>query len=404
MKWKSSRDRKKTVGFGVATFVGVGIALVVTHPWDPGRDRPDRKAISRGPLTLHYVEPWHQVSAATVGTHGLRFSDPIAMQAPGESLVGGTVLNSAPVPGELPKYSLASFRSAPKSSSTRFGQADVMEYSGSAKNGDSGLTIYLVPTAAADIGLICSDDAGGDGDGDGEGCAETVETLRLSEVKSIPSGPDDQLAKALGRILEPVAAAHASPAVLSGSATAALAKSGERVAAVDLKADRRLDGVEDEPRTEKRVAALRDALAAEYQHLRRIAKWARRGKAAAYRRTAATLEADGHSVGSALKGLRSAGFDEIEPIDVLRPTPASSVKWPAPKVVGQPRDEGGTAGEESGGEEGGSSVVTPTVEPAGEVGSSTGSGTGGSQGQRQGNSGTEGRLVPAEPINSGGPS
>lgn len=375
-----------------AVGLGIGIGFVLLLLTTGGAGGQVRQ-IRLGPVSFEYVSPWHETSAGEIATHGLRFARPLGLKAPGRELVAGMLQNGTPTPGGLPPPALASFKTD-RADRSQLGNSEAAVYSGPKKHGDELLTIYIVPTAKADIGIACTQ-APEAGSG---GCLGIAETLRVLGPRAIAVGPDKDLDGSLTTILEPVVSSHQRHQSVAGSADSVRAIA-DHLAELDLAAGKALDGMNVEPRSQDSVSTLSASLAAESRHLRRVAKYVHRAHGDRYGEAVKALDLDNRSILGAIDQLRHEGLT-VPPVGSIEVAPKAGRT-----SAGEPAHSTGTA------QGAGSSATDGTTETGGETVTPV-------QGDGSSESGTSpppephssqkgageitGKVVQSESLNSGG--
>ncbi len=382
-----------------AVTLGTGVAFVVVLLAIGGAGGQIRQ-IRLGPVSFEYASPWHETSVGEIATHGLHFTRPLGLKAPGRELVAGMLQNGTPTPGGLPRPALAAFKTD-HADRSQLRNSEATAYSGPKKHGDELLTIYIVPTAKADIGIVCTQapEAGS------SGCLGIAKTLRVLGPRVIPVGPDKDLDGSLTTILEPVVSAHQRHQSVAGSAGSVRAVA-DHLADLDLKAGQALDGMNVEPRSQDSVSSLSASLAAESRHLRKVAKYVHRAHGGKYGKAVDELDLDHRAILGAIDRLRQEGLT-VPPVGsiAVAPTPGRTSAAPRQdRSAGAAESEGSSAvNEGSSTAEGGSTTEgAPVGEGAGGSSESTTTPHPESHPPHQGIPEIKGHVEHAESLNSGG--
>jgi hypothetical protein len=222
--------------FSALAAIGVGVlaALLLTGGGGAKATPTAQPRIVRSDdLTLTVPASWSRTTAATIP--GLTFASPIGLSAPRAdtpmSVVAGRV--DAEGPTLLPKTLLARLTAEPRAHRVRLGDLQALRYDLRPREG-APLRAYVVPTDAGVATVACVRGRGASRV-DGTACETLAQTLTLTRAKAFSVLPSARYADSLNRLLRQL-----------------------------KRADVRLSGALNRPRTQATQVAAAGALAARY--------------------------------------------------------------------------------------------------------------------------------------------
>jgi serine/threonine protein kinase len=325
----SRRTGIALAGVGAAALVALGVVLLAGGGDDGGSAGPTAKAAARGPVEVSYAAPLAPVAGKGSATFaGVGFRAPLMLRGGGETLVAGMLRAGAPVPGGIPP-SFAAAVAKPKRAPQRLASAASVRYVGRARHGAAALTMFVVPTARGDLGVLCE---GARGAG-ASACLKAARTLRVRGLRTVPPGADPALAKQLSVVLGPVRTTRHASASLLVAAPAHRAVGAGRIAAADATAAKALADATTEPRDRRAVAALATGLGDEGSALRRLGAAARARDYGTYAAAAEAVQAAGLRSRRATKALRRMGFGHVPVLGAVTVAALHRPPAPTPPVV-----------------------------------------------------------------------
>ena len=333
-------------GRAIAATAGVIIALVavaavlLTQGKSGGKtnDGGGIQTAASGPVTITHPASWITASevagsfALGGGSTGSSSSAPIQLLSGKLSLAAGQLKDSAPTPGAVPPALVARYGHETSAANALVAGAKGREYTW-APAGER-LVAYVLPTAAADIAIICQ--APFAGAADLGSCAALAQRAKISSAHVLAPGPDLAAGVTLNRQLHPVLSARSSLHGLTGSSLSARATKAGRVAIAESAAAASIASASTPVRYHALVASLTAALKKEASEFNRLASAARAGDRAAYSAhvhgiasESRALQAATNAFGPTGMRVRALGTLSLDGPPAL-PAPAAPTASPAP--------------------------------------------------------------------------
>jgi hypothetical protein len=288
---------------------GLALLLLVLAPvsgyalGDGGGSPPAPKRVSSAALTLEHDASWAPTRA---GITGLELTQAVTLRhSDGVKLAAGRLptfaLGFDPVPPALRKR----FAGRTQDATIRLGGATASRHAVALDSGGR-LWLALVPDSKGWIAVAC-EGPGADRD---SACPAVAATLTIRGASAVPLGPSKQVATSIGAAIDDLNRARKSAArPLRSASLDVRAHALGRVAAAHTRVANILTGLRVRPQEGPLVAGLADALRAQSPKLVALATATTRRRRADYDSARAGIRRQDRRVTTALRRLRSIGYD-----------------------------------------------------------------------------------------------
>ncbi len=312
---------------GIAAVAIVALAVVLGR--DPGVVAKQENSRS-GPVAIAYRAPWHAVAGDVAGSFAIRA--PIRLAAGPETLAGGSLVDSAAVPGDLPPQLLARYGPPSSEASVRVARRQGRRYSWQL-GGRMQLVAFVIPTSGADISIIC------DAERSVSTCSDLAIAAKVSGTAPLAPGPVTWLVAALQRDLTPLLASRERLIGLGASTLPDRARAAGKIADLERSTAARLAALAAPPRYKPLITRLIQAIKAEAHAFASLGAAAAGNQREEYARTRTSVAAAGRQLALTSQAVRRGGL-AIRALAVLklpappdqpppRPTPVQPYTAPA---------------------------------------------------------------------------
>jgi tRNA A-37 threonylcarbamoyl transferase component Bud32 len=325
LKAKSRRRRDITIAVG--TVAGAIVALVVLLAGTGATAVARTRTARSGPLAIAYRAPWRSVAGAVAGSVALHA--PIRLASGTATVSGGTLRESAAVPGAVPPELRVRYGPPASEASLRVAGSPGRRYSWTLR-GDRQLVAFVIPTTGADVAIVC--DVKRSAARLASSCADLAMAARVSGVHLLSPGPVTPLVSALKRDLTPVLASRDRLGGLDANSLPDRASAARTIGDVERSAAARLSALGVPARYRPLISALIDAINREAGAFVSLSVAAASGQEREYARMSAAVASASDKLSEAARGVRVGGLG-IPPFArlTLPAPPAAPVStYPAP--------------------------------------------------------------------------
>jgi tRNA A-37 threonylcarbamoyl transferase component Bud32 len=313
--------RAPAILIGIAAVAIIALAVVL------GRDAGvvTKQEHSRsGPVAIAYRAPWHAVAGAVAGSFAIRA--PIRLASGPETLAGGSLVDSAAVPGDVPPQLLARYGHPSSQASVRVARRRGRRYSWQL-GGRRQLVAFVIPTSGADISIVC------DGQGSVSSCSDLAIAAKVSGAQPLAPGPVTWLVDALKRDLAPVLASRERLIGLGASTLPDRARAAGTIADLERSTAAKLSALAVPPRYKPLLSKLIQAIKAEAHSFVSLGAAAAGNQRGEYARTRASVTVASRQLASTSHAVRRGGL-AIRALAALQlPAPPALPVQPPPAPV-----------------------------------------------------------------------
>jgi hypothetical protein len=295
--------RPAVITIAVAIVASAIVALAVLLGLAGATAVPKARIARSGPVAIAYRAPWRSVAGAIAGSFALHA--PIRLASGTATLSGGTLAESAAVPGGVPPQLLARYGPPARETSLRIAGSPGRRYRWTLR-GDRQLVAFVIPTTGADIAIIC--DAKRFAARLLSSCTDLAMVARISGVHLLGPGPLTALVNALKRDLRSVVASRDSVTGLNANSLAGRASAARRIGDVERSAAAKLSALALPARYAPLISALIDALKREASSLVSLSAAAARDQRGEYARMRAAVTSAGDKLAATAHDVRERGL------------------------------------------------------------------------------------------------
>ncbi|MGO9791031.1 MAG: serine/threonine-protein kinase [Solirubrobacteraceae bacterium] len=324
---KRKPRRREVVMIGVVIAALALVALVVVLIGRSATAAAKPHTARSGPLAIAYRAPWHSVPGAVAGSFALRA--PIRLTSGPATASGGTLVDSAAVPGDLPPQLVARYGPPASETGLRVAGSPGRRYSWTPR-GDRQLVAFVIPTTGADIAIIC--DAKGSAVRAMASCTDLAMVARVTGVQLLAPGVLTSLSDALERDLRPVLLARKRLSGFDASSLPSRASAARGIVDLESAAAAKLSALRVPARYQRPLSHLIHAIKVEAHSFDSLDAAAARNQRREYARIRTSVASASAKLASTADAARVAGLTipafATLTLPVLPPAPVQTYTAP----------------------------------------------------------------------------
>ncbi len=300
---KAKSRRRRVIAIAVGTAACAIVALVVLLAGTGATAVAKIRTARSGPLAIAYRAPWRPVAGAVGGSVALRA--PIRLASGTATASGGTLRESAAVPGAVPPQLRVGYGTPASETSLRVAGSPGRRYSWKLR-GDRQLVAFVIPTTGADLAIIC--DAKRSAERLISSCTDLAMTARVSGVDLLSPGPVTRLVSAIKGDLTPVLASRESLSGLDANGLLDRASAARTIGDLERSAAARLSALGVPARYRPLISSLIDAINREASSFVALSVAAASGQGRAYARMSTAVASASDKLTAAARAVRVGGL------------------------------------------------------------------------------------------------